>query len=139
MVYYWRVEPTFRHTTTNTTTFSQPATFSMAPAIYSGKFIGLASSSNPFNQSSCPWLRKEITLPALVADEDVLLCYVGSMGYHELWINGRKANEDVLSPQVTDLAKRIPVRAYVTTARAFIGVGAGYLCWLRRRKSRSTA
>ena len=42
--------------------------------------------------------------------------YVASVGYHELWINGQKVNEDVLSPSVSDLAKRVLLRTYDVSA-----------------------
>lgn len=42
-----------------------------------------------------------------------VIAYVASYGYHELWINGAKVGDDVLAPSVSDLAKRVLVRAYV--------------------------
>lgn len=74
------------------------------------------------NQSSCPWLRKSFTLPASTVSssggigDSVALVYVASVGYHELWVNGQKVNEDVLSPSVSDLAKRVLVRTYDVSA-----------------------
>ena len=113
---------------------SGAARFSTAPAAYTADFIGLPSasppgpspgpapppapgpgpaSSLPWNQSSCPWLRKQFPLtPTFNPDTDAALVHVGSIGFHELWVNGKKATEDVLSPSVSDLAKRVLVRTY---------------------------
>ena len=46
---------------------------------------------------------------------DVVVVYVASYGYHELWVNGRKVSDDVLAPSVSDLAKRVLLRAYDVT------------------------
>ena len=40
------------------------------------------------------------------------MAYVASYGFHELYVNGMKVGDDVLSPSVSDLAKRVYVRAY---------------------------
>jgi hypothetical protein len=90
----------------------------------------LSCCTGTVNQSSCPWLRKSFTLPSgstfssTSHDEDdgsnssssVALAYVASVGYHELWVNGQKVNEDVLSPSVSDLAKRVLLRTYDVSA-----------------------
>jgi hypothetical protein len=85
---------------------------------YSCDMNNWPSSSVGFNQSACPWLRKTFTIPTSLrlgsssSSNSVALVYVGSVGYHELWINGKKATDDVLSPSVSDLAKTILVRTY---------------------------
>jgi alpha-L-rhamnosidase len=50
-----------------------------------------------------PWLRKEFELDA--APERAVV-YLASVGYHELYINGIRAGDEVLSPSVTDNGKR---------------------------------
>ena len=37
---------------------------------------------------------------------------VASVGYHELYVNGAKVSADVLSPSISDLAKRALIRPY---------------------------
>ena len=54
-------------------------------------------------QSSSPWMRKAFTLAA--APERALV-YVNVKGYHELWVNGQKAGDAVLTPAVSVLKKR---------------------------------
>ena len=128
--YYVRVQPTYSDGSAG----AAVGRFSTAPAAYTADFIGLPSTAPPgpppgpapppapgpgpatplpFNQSSCPWLRKTFTLPPTFAPAaDAALVHVGSVGFHELWVNGRKATEDLLSPSVSDLAKRVLVRTY---------------------------
>eukprot|EP00040_Diaphanoeca_grandis_P022459 m.120655 g.120655 ORF g.120655 m.120655 type:complete len:474 (-) comp28822_c0_seq2:1730-3151(-) len=127
LTYHWRVSPTWSNVSDTSTPssldiapplmsqfWSIAATFSVAPATFNASFIGLGSG---MNQSSCPWLRREFELSQPIdVVTDVAIVYVGSVGYHELWLNGAKVNADVLSPQITDLAKRIPVRACDVTA-----------------------
>ena len=49
------------------------------------------------------------------------MAYVASYGFHELFINGEKVGHDVLSPSVSDLAKRVYVRAYDITSMLLSG------------------
>ena len=127
--YYVRVRPTYSDGSAG----ESLGRFSTAPAAYTAHFIGLPSTAPgpppgpapppapgpgpatplPFNQSSCPWLRKTFTLPpTFTPAADAALVHVGSVGFHELWVNGRKATDDLLSPSVSDLAKRVLVRTY---------------------------
>ena len=57
---------------------------------------------------SSPWLRKTFTL----ARKPIrAVAYVNPLGYYELYINGRKVDDHVLSPAVSDYSKR---NLYVT-------------------------
>ena len=55
-----------------------------------------------------PWLRKTFTLTRKPARA---VAYVNPLGYYELYINGRKVDDHVLSPAVSDYSKR---NLYVT-------------------------
>ena len=57
---------------------------------------------------SFPWLRKTFTLARKPARA---VAYVNPLGYYELYINGRKVDDHVLSPAVSDYSKR---NLYVT-------------------------
>ena len=96
---------------------------------YSCDMNNFSPGHGTLNQSSCPWLRKSFTIPASPLSsnsssssssdgigDSVGLVYVASVGYHELWINGQKVNEDVLSPSVSNLAKRVLMRTYDVSA-----------------------
>ncbi len=50
-----------------------------------------------------PWLRKTFTLTRKPARA---VAYVNPLGYYELYINGRKVDDHVLSPAVSDYSKR---------------------------------
>jgi alpha-L-rhamnosidase len=56
-----------------------------------------------------PWLRRSFVL-----DEQPrrAVIYVASVGYHELYVNGKRIGDDVLSPPVTDLRKRVGYVVY---------------------------
>lgn len=58
------------------------------------------------------WYRRAMTLDA-VADSAVM--FVASVGYHELYVNGRRMGDAVLSPGVTNLAKRGLYMSYDVT------------------------
>ncbi len=62
-----------------------------------------AGSPPPDNAPPDPWFRKVIVLDAPPAR--VTAC-VASVGFHELWVNGRKVGDAVLSPGATDNSKR---------------------------------
>jgi alpha-L-rhamnosidase len=64
------------------------------------------------------WFRKKFTLKLAGKDKrdttgavKTALAHVASIGYHELYINGKKADDRVLAPALTALKKRV---AYVT-------------------------
>ncbi len=43
-------------------------------------------------------------------------CYVAGLGYHELYVNGRKVGDGVLQPAISDPSKRVYYVAYDVTA-----------------------
>lgn len=86
--------------------WSAPARWTMGllhPTDWKAKWIG---SGEPVPQTlvlSDPWLRKTFTLEA--APQRAVI-HVASIGYHELWVNGRKVGDSVLAPAVSNLRKR---------------------------------
>jgi len=64
------------------------------------------------NKMSDPWFRKTFDLPEKVQDA---IIYVASIGYHELYVNGRKVGDAVLSPSVTDHKSRARYMTYDIT------------------------
>jgi alpha-L-rhamnosidase len=75
-----------------------------------GNFIGLAGVKTPV-------LRKKFT----VADINTSFLHVNSLGYHEVYLNGEKVSEDVLSPAVSQLNKHSIVVTYDITNRLQTG------------------
>ena len=117
---YWKVQ--VRDESRALSAWSKPARWSMGmmdPSEWSAKWIG---SDQKFSQVkklppegnylSDPWLRKVITLkekPGWAA------IHVASVGYHELYVNGKKVTDDVLSPNVADHTKRARYVTYEIT------------------------
>ena len=50
------------------------------------------------------WFRKNLKLDAKPGN---VFIHVASLGHHELYVNGRKADDRVLAPAMTNLNKRI--------------------------------
>jgi alpha-L-rhamnosidase len=88
--------------------WSGQASWSMGllqPSDWKGKYIGerrpdgiAEGTPLPF-----PWLRKTFALSGRPARA---VAYVNPLGYYELYVNGKKVDDHVLSPAVTDYSKR---------------------------------
>ena len=74
------------------------------------KWIGQARPDGTAEGTALPfpWLRKTLTL---AEKPRRAVAYVNPLGYYELYINGRKVDDHVLSPAVSDYSKR---NLYVT-------------------------
>ena len=93
--------------------WSPPARWSMGllePADWQARWIGTGEVHVrrkgwpvPDNTMPDPWLRKQFTLDA---QPERAMLYVASIGYHEVYVNGRRVGDAVLSPCVTDHKKR---------------------------------
>ncbi len=93
--------------------WSAPATWSMGllhPTDWQAKWIGEARPAGHAEGTplSFPWLRKSFTV---AAKPNRAVAYVNALGYYELYINGKKVDDHVLSPAVSDYSKR---NLYVT-------------------------
>lgn len=64
------------------------------------------------NVMADPWFRKTFTLPDTPQDAVI---YIASIGYHELYVNGKKVGDAVLSPSVTDHKSRARYTTYDIT------------------------
>jgi alpha-L-rhamnosidase len=93
--------------------WSAPARWTMGllePGDWSAKWIGTDQAFTrkpgwppPDNTMPDPWFRKVVSLAAKPQRATI---YVASIGYHELYVNGQKAGDAVLSPSATDHSKR---------------------------------
>ena len=84
--------------------WSKPALFTVGPlsaADWSGEWIGADWMKD--NKGPLPLLRKTFTLKKLPTTATAYVC---ALGYYELYVNGRKVGDDVLSPAVSDYGKR---------------------------------
>lgn len=79
------------------------------------------------NAGPLPWLRKTFTIEDNIAQAMVYVC---AIGYYELYVNGRKVDEYVLSPATTDLKKRAlylthDISDYLVKGENCIGIWLG--------------
>lgn len=72
-----------------------------------GEYIGLG-----VGDVRAPLLRKSF----VVARPGITFLHVNSLGYHEVYVNGEKVGDDVLSPAVSQLNKRSLVVTYDVTS-----------------------
>jgi len=108
---YWKVQA--RDEDGNLSAWSKPARWTMGimdQSEWSAKWIGTEQKFVEVKKLppegdylSNPWLRKVITLKEKPRWAQI---HVASVGYHELYVNGTKVAEDVLSPNVADHTKR---------------------------------
>lgn len=99
---WWRV--TARTEKGNRKAVSPVARFGIGltdPASVSGEFIGCPESG-----ATAVLLRRAFTFPAC---GDEALLHVNSLGYHEIWVNGRKVGDACLAPALSALDKRSAV------------------------------
>ena len=73
-------------------------------------YIGMPEINN---SSGCPLLREKFSLNDPVGR---CMLYVNSLGYHEVYINGKKIGKNVLSPAVSQFNKRSQVITYDVTS-----------------------
>ncbi len=91
--------------------WSRPAQWSMGllqPADWKGRWIGLdeppGAPDNPARRLPARWLRKSFSPAGKVARATV--CYCG-LGWSELYLNGERIGDEVLSPALSDYRKRV--------------------------------
>lgn len=72
-----------------------------------GNYIGLATGD-----VRAPLLRKAFT----IGRTGITFLHVNSLGYHEVYVNGRKVGDQVLSPAVSQLNKRSLIVTYDITS-----------------------
>ena len=89
--------------------WSKSARFStgLLQADWKGEWISHPSAAG----ESHIWYRKTFTLSGVQAKSDHYYAYVASMGYHELYVNGKKVDDRVLAPAISRIDKRV---LYVT-------------------------
>ncbi|MDR2039766.1 MAG: glycoside hydrolase family 78 protein [Bacteroidales bacterium] len=93
--------------------WSEPAVFGAGLSekeIRTATYIGFPEASgNP----QSPLLRKQFSYDGKVKNT---LLYINSLGYHEVYINGTKVGDDVLTPAVSQLDKRSLYNTYDITS-----------------------
>src|ERR1035438_5167317 len=105
---YWKVCVWDRRG--NASRWSKPARWTMGllqPADWGAKWIGLdpakGSEADGSRRLPARWLRKEFSVGRAVSRATV--CYSG-LGWSELYLNGSKIGDEVLSPALSDYRRR---------------------------------
>ena len=88
--------------------WSAPAFWSMGVLRddeWTGRFIGMGRPADVKERTPLPfpWLRKTFDLKEKPRQA---MAYINPLGYYELFINGKKVDDHVLSPAVSDYSKR---------------------------------
>lgn len=79
---------------------------------WTAKWIGTGESYNPAeggNSMQDPWFRKTVDL---IETPSKATIFVASVGYHEVYVNGKKIEDHVLAPAATDHTQRARYIAY---------------------------
>ena len=108
--------------------WSRPALWTMGllrPEDWRGKWIGTTTGTGP--DKVTPWFRKTFSVRSRPKGAYV---YLASIGYHELYINGTKAGDAVLSPSVSHPGRRVRYVTYdvsglLTPGENCVGVWLG--------------
>ncbi|MBN1130852.1 MAG: alpha-L-rhamnosidase N-terminal domain-containing protein, partial [Chitinispirillaceae bacterium] len=116
---YWKVRAFDKDGTA--TGWSAAARFSvglLTASDWKGSWISMASATD----QNCPWFRKTFSLSEIPENA---FAYIASAGFHELQVNGQKMNDSaVLSPSVSNMAKRVLYRTYDITSYLKVGNNA---------------
>lgn len=73
-----------------------------------GSYIGLSAEAG---KVCAPILRKKVN----IAKKQTSFLHINTLGYHEIYINGVKVSDDVLTPAVSHLPKRSLILTYDVT------------------------
>ena len=76
---------------------------------FKGNYIGLDAAAG---NTHTPLLRKKFKIKQI----NTTFLHVNSLGYHEVYLNGKKVGKDVLSPAVSHLTKRSITVTYDVTS-----------------------
>ena len=113
---FWKVRFSDEHN--HWSAWSTPANWRMGlvAADWVAQWIGSAEMESQSvggkkvnNVMADPWFRKTFNMSDIPQDAVI---YVASIGYHELYVNGRKVGDAVLSPSVTDHKSRARYMTY---------------------------
>lgn len=98
------------------TPFSEPSFFVMGlmEETFDGQFMGFT----PGYGENAAYMHKQYTLLKPVVKA---VCFISGLGLCELYINGKKVDDSVLDPAVTDYSKRYLYRTHLITDQLHTG------------------
>lgn len=112
----------------NASAWSKPARFGIGlleEKHWAASYIGYPTEKGSYGS---PQLRKTFNVEKK-SRRDAYLLHVNSLGYHEVYMNGKKVNEEVLSPAVSQFNKRSMIVTYDVTPLLTSGTN-DLLIWL---------
>jgi alpha-L-rhamnosidase len=128
MIYYWKVRVWDEEG--NVSPWSPVASFSVGllqKEDWKALYIGFPTDSG---YRECPQLKKTFEVKQ---KNEKLLLHVNSLGYHEVYVNGKKVGDGVLAPAVSQFDKRSWVLTYDISPLVKVGqnelmlwLGAGW-------------
>lgn len=77
----------------------------LKPSDFAASYIGMDKA---YGDLHAPLLRKDVTLDAV----GTCFLHVNSLGYHEVYVNGKKVGKNVLTPAVSQLTMRSQIVTY---------------------------
>lgn len=101
--YYWRVK-VWRDKDQEEGVWSSPSFWRQVAPNPSMSWIGYKDKGDRNDYVSSVWFRKNIDITE-IPNEDIF-ADISTTGYYELYINGKKVGDDVLSPSVSGMDKR---------------------------------
>jgi alpha-L-rhamnosidase len=112
-LYYWKVS--VKDEKGQVSDWSEPALWTtglLQSADWKAEWIGTDEIFDP-KQKDCnisdPWLRKTFELKGTPEKANI---FIASVGFHELYVNGKKIGDGVMAPAVTNHTKRARYIAY---------------------------
>lgn len=135
---YWKVK--VWHSNNKATEWSSSANFSIGllkEDDWKGEWIQKEDQSKMDHN----WYRKSFTLTETPSSS---MLYIASLGYHELYVNGAKITDNVLSPVSSYMKTRVPYLTYDITSKLTKGKNviaiwhaAGWTRWNRIREHKN--
>jgi len=121
--YFWKVKV---FTNKGESPWSDAAYWSMGLSKWQAKWIGHDKASpwdsiSQWSRLSARYFRKEFQQPGAVKRATI---YVSGLGVYELYLNGKKIGDQVLSPAPTDYRKAVLYNTYDVTNNITSGVNA---------------
>ena len=136
--YYWKVKIWDKDGVASK--WSEPAKFSMG-LLQQSDWKGDWILKEDQKKTDHNWYRKNFTL---TENAESAFVFVGSFGYHELYVNGEKITENVMNPVSSYMKKRIPYLTYDIADKLKKGNNtiaiwhaAGWSRWRRIREYRN--
>ncbi len=104
--YYWRIQ--IEDNKGSKSKFSKWASFETG-ILDENEWLGEWIYGPDIDSSNCPYFKYDFDL-----DRTPLFApaFVASLGFHELYVNGKKVSDAVLSPSVSDLRNRVLYSSY---------------------------